>query len=490
MRNHVLLGGRYRVEGALGSGGMSVVYRAHDVVLDRGVAVKVVSGPGATDPVARRRILDEAKAAAKLSHPHVTNVYDYGESTDPGGDCLPYVVMEMLTGTTLAQRLAAGPMPHRTALRVCAQVADAITAAHARNLVHRDIKPSNVMLTPSGAKVLDFGIAAIAGQPETDPDGHLMGTPAYLAPERLTAAQVVPASDVYALGLLVYRSLTNRLPWRTETTTQMLRAHTYVEPSPLPPMDNVPAEVDDLVRRCLAKQPVDRPPAAEVARVLAVAAGMATSPENDPDEGPAAGSPPRPGGRPTTLPETRRPVATSQRRRLLRVAAVAGTTFAVAALGAVLADRDREPSAIPQPSTAPGGSASASGPAAGSSAPAGPSAADPTPRPTAPAATTTPRPTTAAGATATARSTAPARSTAAAPGTPITAFGGVVTVLCRGDDAQVTDLVVKPGYQIKDHDPGPDGEIQVVLLSTSNESEIKATCSDGTPVPRIKESPQ
>ncbi|MET8527309.1 serine/threonine-protein kinase [Micromonospora sp. NPDC005172] len=272
MQRDQLLAGRYRLLERLGSGGMSAVYRAYDEVLERDVAVKVLV---ASDPNARQRIRAEAKAAARLSHPHVTNVYDFGESLLDGAQ-VPFVVLELLNGDTLERRLAAGPLPPRAALRVCAEVASAIEAAHAQGLVHRDVKPSNVMLTPTGAKVLDFGIAAAAGDSEIDFDGRLLGTPAYLAPERLAAGEVLPASDVYALGLLLHRTLTGRLPWAAETQTGMLRAHVHVDPDPLPEIDRVPAEVHRLYHWCLARNPDDRPPAAEVARILlTVVSGLA-----------------------------------------------------------------------------------------------------------------------------------------------------------------------------------------------------------------------
>ncbi|MEV1012772.1 protein kinase [Micromonospora sp. NPDC049801] len=272
MQRDQLLAGRYRLLERLGSGGMSAVYRAYDEVLERDVAVKVLV---ASDPSARQRIRAEAKAAARLSHPHVTNVYDFGESRLDGVQ-VPFVVLELLNGDTLESRLVAGPLPPRAALRVCAEVASAISAAHGQGLVHRDVKPGNVMLTPTGAKVLDFGIAAAAGDSEIDFDGRLLGTPAYLAPERLAAGEVLPASDVYALGLLLHRTLTGRLPWAAETQTGMLRAHVHVDPDPLPEIDRVPAEIHRLYHWCLARNPDDRPPAAEVARILlTVVSGLA-----------------------------------------------------------------------------------------------------------------------------------------------------------------------------------------------------------------------
>ncbi len=270
-----MLGGRYRLERKLGEGGMSVVWYARDEVLGRPVAVKVLAARLVRDEKSRRRIRAEAQAVARLSHPHITAVYDFGESVDEHGDRVPYIVMELLPGHTLAERLAEGPLRPRAAMRVCAEVASALSAAHREHLVHRDVKPANVVLTPDGAKVVDFGIAAAVGQlDEYDTNAPVFGTPAYLAPERLTSGEVLAASDVYALGLLLYRLLTNTLPWQVETTTQMLTAHVYVEPSPLPRLDKVPPEVGEIYWRCVAKNPKDRPPASEVAALLARAAGI------------------------------------------------------------------------------------------------------------------------------------------------------------------------------------------------------------------------
>jgi serine/threonine-protein kinase len=263
------LGGRYKLLHELGTGGMAVVWRARDEVLGRPVAVKVLAGRFAGDPQSRARIRDEARAAATLSHPNIAQVYDYGESTE-GDESLPYVVMELVNGPTLQQRVANAPLPPRTIFRICGEVAAGLAAAHADGLVHRDIKMANIMVTPGGAKVVDFGIAAAVGP--AAPEEMLVGTPAYLAPERLTGDAVQPASDVYALGVLLYRLLAHEPPWTVETTTQMINAHIYVEPSPMPALPGVPPDVADLIDRCLRKNPADRPSAAEVSATLGDAA--------------------------------------------------------------------------------------------------------------------------------------------------------------------------------------------------------------------------
>ncbi|MFF5175288.1 serine/threonine-protein kinase [Micromonospora sp. NPDC000089] len=269
-----LLGDRYRLVEQLGAGGMSVVWRGYDEVLGRQVAIKVLASRLAADKAFRHRIRVEAQAAARLCHPNITNVYDYGESVQVGLT-VPYVVMELVDGGPLTARLGRdGRLPWREAVTIGAEVTSALATAHARGVVHRDVTPGNVMLTATGVKVVDFGISALVGESEKGSDGHLLGTPAYLAPERLDNGQVSPATDVYAVGLLLYRMLTGRLPWRASTTTEMLRAHMYSDPEPMAEVPGLPDEVAELVSRCLAKRPQDRPDTAELARTLAEAAGM------------------------------------------------------------------------------------------------------------------------------------------------------------------------------------------------------------------------
>ncbi|WP_285684783.1 serine/threonine-protein kinase [Actinoplanes sp. NBRC 103695] len=269
-----LLANRYRLVERLGAGGMSVVWRGFDEVLGRQVAVKVLPPSTSSDSSFRRRLRAEAQAAARLSHPHITNVYDYGEATTVDGEPVPYVVMELVDGESLAAVLARSRrLPWPAAVRIASEVSAALAAAHSRGIVHRDVTPANVMLTPTGAKVVDFGISALIGENDIDPDGSLLGTPAYLAPERLEGGQVSPATDVYAVGLLIYRTLIGQLPWDVGTTTALLRAHQYTEPDPLPPVEGLPLIVSDLVERCLQKRPDDRPSSAELAEILAGAAG-------------------------------------------------------------------------------------------------------------------------------------------------------------------------------------------------------------------------
>ncbi|GAA1847407.1 serine/threonine-protein kinase [Asanoa iriomotensis] len=265
------VGGRYRLVERLGAGGMSVVWRGYDEVLGRQVAVKVLAPSLAEDRLFRERIRAEAQAAARLSHPHIISVYDYGES---GG--APYVVMELVDGVPL--NAVTMPMPWRDAIAICAEIGSALAAAHDRGVVHRDVAPGNVLLTATGAKVVDFGISGVVGEQEVGPDGSLLGTPAYIAPERLVGGQVSAAADVYGLGLLLYRCLSGHLPWPATTRVELLKAHLYAEPAPLPEIDGLPPEVADLCMRCLAKEPGERPSSAEVVVLLGAEGGFVPRP--------------------------------------------------------------------------------------------------------------------------------------------------------------------------------------------------------------------
>jgi serine/threonine-protein kinase len=266
------LGGRYRLIERIGWGGMSVVWRGQDAVLGRSVAIKVLAEGYVSDRAFRDRMRREAWAAARLSHPQVNTVFDLGED----GDSVPYMVMELIDGPCLAEELRRGPLPWRRAAAICADVAAGLTAAHAAGLVHRDVKPGNVMLGSTGAKLVDFGISAEIGEyGDRAHDGLVLGTPAYIAPERLTGSPAVPASDVYALGVLLFKAVTGRLPWDVDTKAQVLRAHLLSPPARLPHLDGIPEAVIETCERCLAKDPEDRPSAREVAHVWAHAVGRA-----------------------------------------------------------------------------------------------------------------------------------------------------------------------------------------------------------------------
>jgi hypothetical protein len=262
-----LLARRYRLLDRIGIGGMSVIWRAHDEMLERGVAVKVLAADLAADPRFREKVRDEARAAAALVHPHVTATYDYGEVFDADGSATAYVVMELLEGEPLSARLTEGPMPWPEALRTCAEVAEALAAAHRHGIVHRDITADNIMLTTGGAKVLDFGIATTIGAPDEDVDGSTFGTPAYVAPERLDGRRAKPATDTYALGVLLFETLTGQPPYPADTWEELAATRREEQPPPLV-VAGLPAEVTALCHRCLATEPRERPTANQVAWAL------------------------------------------------------------------------------------------------------------------------------------------------------------------------------------------------------------------------------
>ncbi|MEU8297784.1 serine/threonine-protein kinase [Micromonospora sp. NPDC048909] len=263
-----LLARRYRLLDQIGAGGMSVIWRAHDEVLDRVVALKVLAPSMAADARFRDMVRDEARAAAQLVHPHVTSVHDYGETVAPDGRITSFVVMELLTGEELERRLTEGPLAWCEAVEIGAQVADALACAHRLGIVHRDITPANVMMTPVGAKVLDFGIATRIGAPDEDEDGGTFGTPAYVAPERLDGAPAQPATDVYSLGVLLHEALTGRVPYPAETWEQLSTALASERGPSLAGVRGLPAEVSGIALRCLARDPAARPTARQVATVL------------------------------------------------------------------------------------------------------------------------------------------------------------------------------------------------------------------------------
>jgi eukaryotic-like serine/threonine-protein kinase len=270
------LGGRYRLDDQIGAGGMSRVFRGHDEVLDREVAVKLLTAEHVRDTPTHERARNEARYAARLAHPNVAAVYDFGTSRRAGQGAA-FLVMELVDGPLLSDVLASGPLDWQVAARVCAEVSAGLAAAHSQGIVHRDIKPANVVLTPSGAKILDFGIAATAGQTDAVPGypsspaagATVLGTAAYIAPERLDGRPVTPATDMYALGVLLYQSLTGVLPWSARTDEQLLRSHRLVPPAALPPIDGLADEVAQVCAQCLDKRPGARPTAVAAALLLA-----------------------------------------------------------------------------------------------------------------------------------------------------------------------------------------------------------------------------
>jgi hypothetical protein len=480
------LGGRYRLENELGRGGMAVVWRAQDEVLDRPVAVKVLAGRYAGDDRFRARILHEARAAATLSHPNIAQIYDFGES-DEDGQPVPYVVMELVNGPTLQERVARGPIPPRTVFRICGEVASALAVAHSDGLVHRDIKLANVMVTPTGAKVVDFGIAAVAGP--ASPEDLLLGTPAYLAPERLTGGAVEPASDVYALGVLLYRLLAGVAPWSVETTTQMLKAHVYQEPDPLGGQPGVPGEVTDMVTRCLAKNPAERPGAAEVAGLLGDAAEAAP---NRPVVQGMTTYTPGPRGTDAHVGTGRVGVPHRWKQARLPAAAVVATLALVVPFALAAGDGDRagSPGVAAPPFASPTVSAARpSAPAPGRSAgpPSRPERAPVTsddpgkPEPDAPLAPGSSAPSQPGPRPSVSVSVSPSRSPRPPEGTRLESPGGSVLAKCVTAGAELLAWEPRTGFVVEQADPGPDLTTAVVFAGDLARYRMTVTCVGGSP---------
>src|SRR5215472_15223571 len=272
---------RYRLDGRVALGGVGEVWRGTDLVLGRAVAVKLLQPEYAQDEECLARFRAEGRHAALLSHPNIAQVYDYVEKAPP----VPgFLVMELVDGQSLARLLARGPIGPARAMGIVAQAASGLQAAHAAGLVHRDIKPGNLLVGPDDyVKITDFGIAQAAGSARLTRTGTLVGTAAYLAPERATGGPATPASDLYSLGVVAYECLTGQAPFDGEPLAVAL-AHMQQAIPPLPP--SVPAEVAALVADLTAKDPSARPPSA--ADVSDRAERLSTVPSHPPA---APGSP-------------------------------------------------------------------------------------------------------------------------------------------------------------------------------------------------------
>ncbi len=252
---------RYRLDEQISAGAFGEVWRGTDVTLGRTVAIKVLRQARAQDSVTLARFRAEARHAAALCHPHIAAIHDFCEPPPPGN---PFLVMEYVAGPSLAALLAAGPMGAAPAMRVVADAAAGLAAAHRAGLVHRDVKPSNLLLDRDGrVKITDFGIAHAAGSAPLTATGVLMGTPAYMAPERVAGARGTPASDIYSLGVVAYHAVTGSLPFYGKPL-DVAMAH---RDRPMPPLPEwVPREVTALIAQLTAKDPASRPAdAAEVA---------------------------------------------------------------------------------------------------------------------------------------------------------------------------------------------------------------------------------
>jgi serine/threonine-protein kinase len=328
----ISLPSRYRLDGPVAAGGMAAVYAAHDTLLDRPVAVKVLAEHLNEDEAGRARFQREARAAAGLSsHPGVVTIFDVGEH-----DGRSFMVMELLTGGTLADVLRSGVRPEpEMALRWLHRAAGALDAAHERGIVHRDIKPANLLLDDQGElAVADFGIARLAWEDGHTATGQVLGTASYISPEQAVGDTATAASDRYALACVAYELLTGTRPFDGEHFAAQARAHIEDEPTPATVRDpNLPPAVDAVLARGLAKDPAARWPTA-AAFVDALEGALSHEPTTV--VMPARTVPaPAPAGRFTGPGGTRGPAP--RERRGFPLVALAGVLLAFALVAIVLA---------------------------------------------------------------------------------------------------------------------------------------------------------
>ena len=279
-----ILDQRYELLALVGSGGMADVYKAQDLLLGRPVAVKILHDQYSSDEEFVTKFQQEARAAARLSHPNVVNIYDVGVSGKKH-----YIVMEYVPGHTLKDLIKEkGRLPVGEALRIARGIAEALAAAHESGLVHCDIKPHNILMMSDGrVKVADFGIARAVTESTMTYSGSVVGSVHYFSPEQAKGTLITPKSDVYSLGVVLYEMLTGRLPFTGDTPVSIAMKHLQEEPVPVRQLaPEVPPVVEALVSRMMAKDPNLRPSAAELVRSLRQAEQMANgggSGERDPD---------------------------------------------------------------------------------------------------------------------------------------------------------------------------------------------------------------
>ncbi|MCL2723389.1 MAG: serine/threonine-protein kinase [Polyangiaceae bacterium] len=268
-----IIGSKFEVRELVGGGGMCTVYRGIHLALGEPVAIKFLRRQFALDPIIRKRFRREAVALARLRHPGIVSILDFGET-----DNELYAVMELLTGPTLQEIASAGKMPVLRAGAVFDQLLATLEVCHAAGVVHRDLKPANVMIaSQDGAelvKLIDFGIAQTLrpGDEKLTNTGTVQGTPQYMAPEQCRGDDVGAPADIYALGVMMYELFTGRNPYDADNVATMMAQHLFVEPPPMRTIEpSIPPGIDALVRRAMSKSESDRPTAKELRHELAAA---------------------------------------------------------------------------------------------------------------------------------------------------------------------------------------------------------------------------
>jgi serine/threonine protein kinase len=266
-----VVGGRFRIDHRLGSGGMSSVYAGIHLELGEPVAVKLLRRELALDSTLRKRFRREAVALARLRHPGIVSILDFG-----GVDDELYAVMELVSGRTLQEVAGGRQLPLHRAGVIFDQLLAALEFCHAGSVVHRDLKPANVMLVTHDdadmVKLIDFGIAhaSLGGDEKLTSTGFIHGTPEYMSPEQCRGEEVFAATDIYAVGVMLYQLLTGSLPYNADNAATLMAQHLFVDPPPMRSIDpSIPLGIDALVRRTLAKTAAERPTARELRQELA-----------------------------------------------------------------------------------------------------------------------------------------------------------------------------------------------------------------------------
>ncbi|MDQ1122847.1 serine/threonine-protein kinase [Microbacterium trichothecenolyticum] len=341
-----LFDGRYRLGRVIGRGGYARVYEAEDTSLGRTVALKVIDGDGA-DPDDAARVRSEIRLLASLAHPSLVTLYDARLSSAPA-----YLSMELIAGPTLSDLIARGPLAGEEVARAGREIAEALAVIHGRGIVHRDVKPSNILVRPAAhhgesprATLADFGIASLVGATRVTRAGAVVGTAAYLSPEQARGMPAVPASDVYALGLVLLEALTGTRAFAGRTPHESLAARLVAAPE-IPPA--IPAPWRDVLERMTAVDPAERPDAADLIVALRPLADVAlVSPSSRVAVLPGATGPTRVLDVPTS-PRRRRPS-----RRVVIVASVVAALLigGCVSVAVATADQSAQPAlpSLPQP---------------------------------------------------------------------------------------------------------------------------------------------